>query len=87
MASNKRVATGFPGVYFREGAGRKRTREDGGKDRCFSTRYHIDGQWYYETIGWESEGATLEKAVSLRRRRLETPSSIPEKKNRIAGNI
>lgn len=63
--------TAFPGVYFREGEGRKRVMPEGSKDKCFCIRYSLDGKWHFETIGWESDGITLEKAVATREARVE----------------
>lgn len=70
------VSTGFPGVYFREGAGRKRLQSDGQKDKCFCIRYRINGRWHYETVGWESEGVSVEKAVAMRSNRLAHPPQV-----------
>lgn len=71
MAPTQTLATGFPGVYYREGAGKKRTLSDGTQDKSICIRYRVGTKWFYETIGWESEGITLEQAAAIRDDRLK----------------
>lgn len=68
----KQNSSGFAGVYYREGSGKKRIKPDGSFDKCFSIRYMIDGKNTFETIGWESDGVTLQQAVEIRAERLRT---------------
>jgi integrase len=51
---------GYRGVRYREHPLRKHGKKT---DRYFVLRYKIEGKRYEESLGWASEGWTLEKAV------------------------
>lgn len=55
--------TKYPGVRYRESNSRTYKRRS---DRSFVIHYKKNGKLVNETIGWESQGATLEKAAQLR---------------------
>lgn len=74
------VATEFTGVYYRIGEGQKRKRPDGSRDKCYSIRYAVGGKINFETIGWESDGVTLERAVKTREERLSEIDVPPRPK-------
>ncbi len=57
------VGTKYPGVQFREHETRKFKRR---LDRSIIIRYRKHGKLVNETVGWETDGATLEEAAKLR---------------------
>lgn len=59
----KWVNSKYPGVRFREHETRVHKRK---KDRYFSIRYYRDGKQVEESLGWLSNGMTMEEAQEIR---------------------
>lgn len=55
--------TKYPGIRYRESETQKYKRRP---DRSFVIHYKRGGRLVNETIGWESQGATLEEAAQIR---------------------
>ena len=55
--------TKYPGIRYRESEAQKHNRRP---DRSFVIHYKRNGKLINETIGWESQGATLAEAAQIR---------------------
>ena len=60
----KWFSTKYPGVVYRESVSRPQVKRRA--DRSFVIRYRRNGKLVNETIGWESQGATLDEAAKFR---------------------
>lgn len=62
-----RHKTGKPGVFFRKHGSRKHGVSF---DKCYLVAYKHEGKTIEETVGWSSQGVSLNDAVALRNERL-----------------
>lgn len=64
-SSGKRVKSRYTGVYVRTSS--RKMCPDGRPDRCYDIMYYDKNRKVkYEKVGWESEGYSIQDAVSLR---------------------